>query len=118
MSEFDGLREELNHLERENAHLRLIHARFGCPYGHGDPVRGCSLGYPGCACADDIMAMASWSPEDEDKAAVRLGRRLRATEHVLSRTQAALHLAANTLEERGRPRQAAQPRLPTEAPDY
>lgn len=67
---------KIDGMARENAHLRVLSHKGGCPYGHGDPVKGCELGYPGCACMDDHLAMMAWSPEDEEKAAVRLGKRL------------------------------------------
>jgi hypothetical protein len=71
--------ERLDALERENAHLRLVHQKGGCPYGHASK-NGCELGYPGCACMDDMLAMMAWGPEDEDKANVRIGKRLQAAE--------------------------------------
>jgi hypothetical protein len=85
-------------LDRENTHLRLKMQDQGCPYGHAVDGQGCALGYPGCACMDDLMAMASWSPEDEDKAAVRLGRRLQETTQLLDTAQQTLVGAALVLE--------------------
>lgn len=41
-------------LKDENTALRAYSAKFGCAYGMKGP-HGCSLGYPGCACADDIL---------------------------------------------------------------
>jgi len=91
----------LDSTERENVHLRLIHQKGGCPYGHASETGGCALGYPGCACMDDLMAMAAWCPEDEDKAAVRIGRRLAATELRLRVCQLALIDAATVLDGHG-----------------
>lgn len=88
-------------MQRENAHLRLKMQAEGCPYGHQGEGGGCELGYPGCACMDDLMAMMAWSPEDEDKAAVRLGRRLHATELALGVAQRGLINAARVLDGHG-----------------
>jgi hypothetical protein len=88
-------------MDRENTHLRLKLQTAGCPYGHASPERGCELGYPGCACMDDLMAMTAWSPEDEDKAAVRLGQRLQATERALENLQQAALGVALTLMSHG-----------------
>jgi len=71
----DELEKLLDRLGRENAFLRVRANIEKCLYGHGDARWGCSLGYPGCACMDDLMAMTAWWPEDEEKAAVRLGKR-------------------------------------------
>lgn len=27
---------------------------MACPYGYGDEIAKCALGFPGCMCADDI----------------------------------------------------------------
>lgn len=46
-------------VKMENSCLRALAAKHGCVYGHQkDGV--CSLGYPGCACADDLMC---WGEE-------------------------------------------------------
>lgn len=87
-------------MDRENTHLRVKLQAEGCPYGHASAGTGCELGYPGCACMDDLMAMQSWSPEDEARAAVRISRRLFATEQALdglrqAATGLALILAAS-----------------------
>lgn len=47
--------EEIAQLQKENDYLRAIVARKECAYGHRLPNGICKLGYPGCACADDIM---------------------------------------------------------------
>lgn len=96
-------------MDRENSHLRLVVQRDHpdhCPYGHFK-ADGCELGYPGCACMDDLMALTAWSPEDEEKAAVRLGRLLLATRKALTSLREAATLAADTLEHRGAPTTAA-----------
>jgi len=64
-------------LNMENAHLRVIAQKIGCPYGHRNENGACKLGYPGCACMDDLLAMQAWCPEDEEKVAVRLGKRIK-----------------------------------------
>lgn len=54
-------------LEKENTVLRVMAAKAGCPYGHA-PDGYCTLGYPGCACADDAMVLASTlCPQDEQR---------------------------------------------------
>lgn len=93
-------------MDRENAHLRLAFTDKGyCPYGHFSPTGGCALGYPGCACMDDMLALQSWSPEDEQRAAMRIGRMLFATRNVLEAAQQALVGAALALESRNAPRE-------------
>jgi len=41
---------------RENTYIRGQLTSVKCPYGHKLPSGVCSLGYPGCACADDWFA--------------------------------------------------------------
>lgn len=94
--------ERLDPLDAENTHLRVIHQRVGCPYGHVTASGGCVLGYPGCACMDDLLALQAWSPEDEEKAAFQIAKRLSATRAVLVDAQSALQLAAVALAEAGR----------------
>lgn len=72
---FDALRARVAELEKENTTIRALLVKYECPYGEKS-LGECSRGFPGCACADDMLATASWCPEDEDKAAVRLGRRV------------------------------------------
>lgn len=72
--------DRMNALKQENAHLRVMAASVRCPYGHRSVGGSCELGYPGCACMDDLLALQSWCPEDEDKPVVRLGQRLRQAE--------------------------------------
>ena len=49
---------DVTKLSKENTALRALVAKHTCVYGHNkDGV--CELGYPGCACADDIAVIAS-----------------------------------------------------------
>lgn len=68
--------DRVNTLELENHHLRVMAASVRCPYGHRAVGGSCELGYPGCACMDDLVALQAWCPEDEVKVAVRLGKRI------------------------------------------
>lgn len=81
-------------IERENTHLRVLAASVRCPYGHRTVGATCDLGYPGCACMDDLLALQAWCPEDEGKAAVRLGKRL-------AEAEAQFHTAAAQIEKIG-----------------
>jgi hypothetical protein len=54
-----------------------------------------------------VLAIASWSPEDEEKAAVRLGHRLRATERALDDLKQAAAGVALSLAVHGQPEAAA-----------
>lgn len=93
-------------MDRENTHLRLKLQAEGCPYGHASAGSGCELGYPGCACMDDLLAMQSWAPEDEAKAAVRISRLLFATQLALDGLRQAATGLALTLAASGRPEDA------------
>lgn len=42
-------------LKDENTTLRAISSKHGCVYGMQSESGGCQLGYPGCACADDLL---------------------------------------------------------------
>jgi hypothetical protein len=65
----------LEEFGRENAHLRVVAQRVACPYGHRH-AGGCELGYPGCACMDDIIHITSYPPEtDRERYVERLERR-------------------------------------------
>ena len=44
---------ELASITKENTYLRGQLQSVKCPYGHKNESGVCSLGYPGCACADD-----------------------------------------------------------------
>ena len=61
-----ALTERLDSAERENAHLRVVAQNVQCPYGHRAPSGGCMLGYPGCACMDDLMALLNFYPEGRE----------------------------------------------------
>ena len=88
-------------MDRENTHLRVKLQADGCPYGHASATTGCELGYPGCACMDDLLAMQVWSPEDEAKAAARISRLLFATRHALDSLRQDVTGVALSLEAMG-----------------
>ena len=93
--------DAFDRMDRENCHLRLkLQENGNCPYGHFSGS-GCALGYPGCACMDDLMQLQTWSPEDETKANVRLGRVLTAHKVSLHGARTALQAAAERLTEHG-----------------
>lgn len=95
-------------MDRENAHLRLKTQAQGCPYGHQSSNGGCSLGYPGCCCMDDLLAMQQWSPADDDKAAVRMGQQLAEARRILKKVQAVLREAAVVMDACGEQKLAVQ----------
>jgi len=47
-------------LQKENDYLKkMLRDNSICPYGAlppGEPMAKCPSGFPGCACADDVMA--------------------------------------------------------------
>jgi hypothetical protein len=51
---------------RENAHLRVVAQNVACPYGRRASNGACLSGYPGCACADDLIALAGFYSEDPE----------------------------------------------------
>jgi hypothetical protein len=58
--------------DRENAHLRVVAQNVACPYGWRAQNGACTLGYPGCACMDDLAALvAFYGNEDETNALTR-----------------------------------------------
>jgi hypothetical protein len=63
-----GLSDRLAIFERENAHLRVVAQNVACPYGNRAQNGACLLGYPGCGCADDLIALAAFygGPEATD----------------------------------------------------
>lgn len=67
--------EIIDDLKRENAFLRVKCQALGCTYGF-DISNGCPLGYPGCSCADDLIALTYYQLGDEGKTASRLAGRL------------------------------------------
>jgi len=60
--------ERLAVFDRENAHLRTVAQKVACPYGHRASNGGCMLGYPGCACMDDLYYATSYPPETTEEA--------------------------------------------------
>ena len=56
----------LDTFNRENAHLRVVAQNVLCPYGNRASNGACMLGYPGCACMDDLMAVLAFYPEGRD----------------------------------------------------
>jgi phosphoglycolate phosphatase-like HAD superfamily hydrolase len=57
-------------VQKENTALRALVAKQQCVYGYSKNGV-CKLGYPGCACADDIAALAM----DSDGAVARMKKR-------------------------------------------
>jgi hypothetical protein len=47
--------KECEELGKENSALRVMVVKHECPYGHRNKDGVCNLGYPGCACADDVF---------------------------------------------------------------
>ena len=52
--------ERVSVFNRENAHLRVIAQKVVCPYNMRGQNGGCMLGYPGCACMDDQIALTTF----------------------------------------------------------
>lgn len=42
-------------IKDENTALRVVAGKVQCVYGMNREGKGCELGYPGCACADDFV---------------------------------------------------------------
>lgn len=63
--------ERLDVFYRENAHLRVVAQKVDCPYGYRAANGACMLGYPGCACMDDTMALLSLAPQLPNAALIR-----------------------------------------------
>jgi hypothetical protein len=59
-----ALRERLDEAERENTALRAMQVGVKCAYGYKNADGVCALGYPGCACMDDLCATMEWGPDD------------------------------------------------------
>jgi hypothetical protein len=70
-AEIDATRARLAEVERENAVLRGLLVQYQCPYGEKS-LGECSRGFPGCACADDMLACMVSGPDDPAAAAERL----------------------------------------------
>jgi hypothetical protein len=62
--ELAALRERLDEAERENTALRAMQVGVKCAYGYKNADGVCALGYPGCACMDDLCATMEWGPDD------------------------------------------------------
>jgi hypothetical protein len=58
----------------ENAHLRVVAQNVLCPYGHRASNGACVLGYPGCACMDDLMALLAFMPPEGSRDMQALNR--------------------------------------------
>lgn len=82
-----SLRARVASVEKENTIIRGLLVKHECPYGEKS-IGECRHGLPGCACADDLLATSAWCPEDEDKATVRLGRRVAELEAALAEGKA------------------------------
>jgi len=93
IQERDALRQRLEALENENRILRgLVQTNIDwkCPYGVQVSNMGlCPLGFPGCACADDRIAVLC---KDEDRIVSGLQKRLDAVVAQSTRLRAALEL--------------------------
>lgn len=61
-----AMKAEIERLDAENTILRGLAQKVECPHKQrgGDGV--CRMGYPGCACADDLMAMFDLLSEQRD----------------------------------------------------
>lgn len=90
----EELDRQATQLRNENDTLRVLAARVECPYGHRTATGSCRLGYPGCACMDDLMVAVERYPEDTEGAAnERLKRRAEAVEAELKRVKGLLYPA-------------------------
>ena len=63
-----ALETRLDVFGRENAHLRVVAQAVACPYGHRSASGACDLGYPGCACMDDLLWAADFTPATGERA--------------------------------------------------
>jgi hypothetical protein len=57
--------------DRENAHLRVVAQNVACPYGMRAQNGACTLGYPGCGCMDDLMALVAFCGDEDETSALR-----------------------------------------------
>lgn len=83
--ELSEARAELETKRKENDALRAMQVGVKCAYGYRMENGACQLGYPGCACMDDLCATMEWGPDDlHAQANKRLQERA-------ERAEAALH---------------------------
>jgi len=76
-----ALTDRLETFDRENAHLRVVAQQVKCPYGMRASNGACTLGYPGCACMDDVTHLMSFDPDTSETAYKRrLEQRVRGLE--------------------------------------
>jgi hypothetical protein len=93
-----ALTSKLDTFDRENAHLRVVAQKVECPYGHRASNGACILGYPGCACMDDLIVLTTFSPADERPAEERLKRRIAVLERRLLNALRRLKMASDHLQ--------------------
>lgn len=106
--------ERLDTHARENAFLRVTAQKIDCPYGLRGPGGGCMLGYPGCACMDDAMALLAMEPELPNAALIqRLQRRCNALETRVMDAKERIKIAAKNYRSLAEGFQAE--RLPSKA---
>lgn len=103
-----ALLNKLDVHERENAHLRVMVQKVGCPYGFRAPNGGCILGYPGCSCMDDIYWASSFPPAtDQEAYQHRLENRARALAERVRIAASHFHSMAEGFEKVREPSKAA-----------
>lgn len=89
--------DRLDSLERENAHLRAIAQNVLCVYGHRKEG-SCELGYPGCACMDDLIALTGWMPDSPLDPVIRLQDRVTVVELRLLKARELLRMTVRYLQ--------------------
>lgn len=101
-----ALVDRIDTFDRENAHLRVVAQKVECPYGHRADNGACMLGYPGCACMDDLICATCFEPATKQERYIeRLEIRTRSAETRLRDcefTAKGLELRNRGLEERVR----------------
>lgn len=65
----------------ENTFLRVKAQKLGCPYSNTHENGVCKSGYPGCACMDDLMALADFGSGDDIAALRRAHERIAVLEN-------------------------------------
>lgn len=91
-----ALEAKLDVFNRENAHLRVVAQAVDCPYGMRASSGGCLLGYPGCACMDDLIVCTAFSPYDLSTAQERLEKRNAALHQRLLKARARITMAVKS----------------------